>query len=68
MFELEYEEAVFYALTSVIDALELWDPRIKIHESESNVNLDYDNKIVNFSIAFSIKGFSGNIVRRNFSL
>lgn len=68
LFELEYEEAVFYAMSALVDAIAIWDPRIHIDEQSTIIELDYENQVVKLNIVFSVRGFEDKIIRRSFTL
>lgn len=67
LFELEYEDAVLYALTRLTEAIEIWDPRIEISD-DTVIDLDYDNLTVNMEVVFRVKGFENQAVKRSLSL
>lgn len=67
LFELEYEDAVLYALTRLSDAISIWDNRIEIMDS-TDIYLDYENKLVQIDLVFKIKGFGNTVVKRSLTL
>ena len=68
LFELAYEDAVLLALTRLVDAIEVWDPRIEIDEGATQINIDYENKKVKMDIVFSVKGFSNQAIKRSITI
>lgn len=68
LFELEYEDAVLYALTRLTEAIEYWDPRIEIMTGQTKINLDYDNEVVNMEVVFRVRGFENQAIKRSLSL
>lgn len=64
LFELMYEEAIFYAITTMTRELNFWDPRIQVDPNRTQINLDYDNQIVKMKIVFTIKGFENKQITR----
>ena len=67
LFELEYEDAVLYALTRLTEAIEMWDPRIEITD-DTTIELDYDNQIVKMEVVFKVRGFENQAVKRSLTL
>lgn len=68
LFELEYEDAVFVAISTLVQDLNYWDPRIQVILNESDIDIDYDNKIVKVNLAFKVKGFENKIIKRSLTL
>ena len=64
LFELMYEEAVFYAVTTMTRELNFWDPRIQVDRNRTTVDLDYDNGIVKIKLVFTIKGFEDKTITK----
>lgn len=64
LFELMEEEAVFYALTTVVRELNIWDPRIVVDQNQSRVELDYENQLVKMRIVFYVRGFEGQSITK----
>lgn len=67
LFELEYEDAVLYALTRLTDAIEIWDNRVEILD-ETEIFLDYEEKIVQINLVFKVRGFENQIIKRSLNL
>ena len=65
LFELEYEDAVFVALSTLTQELNYWDPRINVMLGQSGIDIDYDNKIVKIDLAFKVKGFEDKIIKKS---
>ena len=68
LFELEEEDAIIYAITTLTRELNFWDPRIKLSMNDTKVKLDYENQIVSLEIAFTIQGFENQIIRKSLTL
>lgn len=62
LFELAYEEAIFYATSNLLKELRFWDPRIEIVLNRTDIDIDYDNQVVKMKIAFRVRGFGNQIV------
>ena len=68
LFELEYEDAVFFALSTLTQDLNYWDPRIQVVLNQSDIDIDYDNMIVKVNLAFKVKGFEDKIIVKSLTL
>ena len=68
LFELEYEDAVFVALSTLTQDLNYWDPRIQVVLNQSDIDIDYDNMIVKVNLAFKVKGFEDKIIVKSLTL
>ena len=68
LFELEYEDAVFVTMSTLVQDLNYWDPRIQVILNESDIDIDYDNKVVKINLAFKVKGFENKIIKRSLTL
>lgn len=68
LFELEYEDAVFLALSKLVQELNYWDPRIIVDMNKSGVDIDYDNMVVKIILAFRVKGFENQIITKSLTL
>jgi len=68
LFELEYEDAVFVAMSTLTQELNYWDPRIEVIMTQSDIDIDYDNKIVKINLAFKVKGFENKIIKKSLTL
>ena len=68
LFELDYEDAVFVALSNLTQELSYWDPRIEVVLNQSDIDIDYDNQIVKLNLAFKVKGFENKIIKKSLTL
>lgn len=68
LFELEYEDAVFIAISTLTQEINYWDPRIEVVLNQSDIDIDYDNKIVKINLAFRVKGFEDKIIQKSMTL
>ena len=68
LFELQYEDAVFVALSTLTQDLNYWDPRIQVVLNQSDIDIDYDNMIVKVNLAFKVKGFEDKIIVKSLTL
>lgn len=68
LFEIEEEDAVYYCISTLTRDLNYWDPRITLRVADTDVELDYDNKIVKMTISFSVKGFEDQYITKEIIL
>ena len=68
LFELEYEDAVFIAISTLTQELNYWDPRIEVVLNQSDIDIDYDNMLVKINLAFKVKGFENKIIKKSLTL
>ena len=68
LFEMEEEDAVFLAISTLTQELNYWDPRIEVVVNQSDVVINYDEKTVEIRLGFRVAGFEDKIIRKSLVL
>ena len=60
LFELMTESTAFAILSEITNAVNKWEPRVRVNFGLSTVTPDYSNKVYNLNLIFTIPGLEGN--------